>query len=549
MTTSVFVSKPNKALAVPRTKGMMGIFPDGKPLQDLWVIKHGMYEHALLTRLGMRVPHPMGCYYDWSGASPFSVQKITCQLLTSSPRAYVLNDMGTGKTRATLWAWDYLRANNYCGKLLVVAPLSTLNLVWAHEALVAVPHRPVAVLWGSKKKRLAQLNSDAEIFIVNHDGVKVLLDELKARKDIDCMVIDELAFYRNKNPRSTQMTAFAQPFKFVWGLTGSPMPNEPTDVWQQCRIITPHTVPRYRSHARDMLMNRKSDYVWVPKSDAVERAFSWMQPAVRFSLDDVVELPEVVTRYIDVPMTPQQNNVYTEVARDFVAMVGSGKIKADNAAGAMNKLLQISGGFVYTTHFDTIELDIAPRKQILLDLIRASSGKVLVFCPFRHMVLGLSKTLGINPDDPDTIEHALIHGDVPVGERNRIFDAFQRTSQYKVILAHPACMSHGLTLTSADTIIWYCPLPNLDIYEQANARIRRVGQRHRQQVFHLQATPVERRIYSLLRRKAKVQDMLLSLFEDQTLADHGEQPQEKTNGSEDHVSDENGVDNRRAALI
>jgi SNF2 family DNA or RNA helicase len=429
----------------------------------------------------------------------------------------VLNDMGTGKTRAALWAWDYLYGNKYCGKLLVCAKLSTLEQVWAHEAFATVPHRKCVGLHGSKKKRLERLTDpEVDIFIINHDGLRVLLPELKARKDIDVLVIDEVATFRNNNERSKLMVKFAEPMKFVWGMTGSPMPNEPTDVWMQCRIITPHTVPRYRSHARDMLMTKMGEYRWEQKPGAIDKAYSWMQPAVRFTLDDVVELPELVERFIDVPLGPMQKRVYAKVHNELVAMVGNQTITAINAAAAMNKLLQISGGYVYS-ETGTVKLDCEPRKQALVDLILAATGKVLVFCPFRHMVTGISELLmKTNPNEPEYIEHAVIHGDVSPGMRNMIFTAFQTTSQYKAILAHPGCMAHGLNLTAADTVIWYCPITSLEIYEQANARITRVGQKHRQQIIHLQGTPVERKIYKLLQKKAKVQDQLLALFAEAT---------------------------------
>jgi SNF2 family DNA or RNA helicase len=93
---------------------------------------------------------------------------------------------------------------------------------------------------------------------------------------------------------------------------------------------------------------------------------------------------------------------------------------------------------------------------------------------------------------------------------------FQNTDKYKVLLAHPQCLAHGLTLTAANTIIWYCPTASLELYEQANARIRRVGQEHKQQVLHLQGTPVERRMYQLLQRKQKVQDQFLKMLEEAT---------------------------------
>ena len=528
--TNVIVSKPNKALAVPRSKGMIGLFPEGRPLgDDLWVIKHGLAEYLLLRRLGFRLPNPIICYYDWTGGTPFTVQRVTGSLLTASPRAYVLNDMGTGKTKAALWSWDYLRGNGYAGKLIVVAPLSTLKLVWGNECMATVPHRKVQILWGSKKKRIERLNDpEADIFIINHDGLKVLLPELKLHPEIDTLVIDELATFRNPNDRSKMMLKFAEPMKFVWGMTGSPMPNEPTDVWMQCKIVTPHTVPRFRTHARDMLMTKKGEYLWLPKADAVDRAYSWMQPAVRFTLDDVVELPEIVERFIDVPLTPEQDKAYTAMKNALQVLVGRHEINAMNAAAAMNKLLQIAGGYVYDDKKGTVELDSDPRKDLLVDLIRAAPKKVLVFCPFRHMVEGLSKVLGTDPKSPDYIEHAVIHGDVTPGMRNTIFNAFQNTPEFKVILAHPGCMSHGLTLTAADTIIWYCPLPNYDIYEQANARIRRIGQKHRQQIIHLQGTPVERRIYRLLSQKAKVQNLLLDLFEDATTQAQVGEPKETT---------------------
>ena len=529
----VIVSRPNKALVIPRTAGTMRLFPEGKPLDDKrWVIRHGLAEHRLLTLLGFKVMNPLLCYYDWPGGTPYSVQKITADMLTKNPRGYVLNGMGTGKTRATLWAWDYLYGEGYCKKLLVVAPLSTLELVWGSEAFAILPHRKVQILHGAKKKRLERLaDPEADIYVINHDGIKVLAAELEKRTDIDCMVIDEITnAYRNLSDRAKFMAKFAAKFQFAWGLTGAPMPNEPTDVWMQCRIITPHTVPKHRTHAKSMLMDQKGEYLWTPKKDAVERAFSWMQPAVRFALDDVVELPEVVERYIDVPLTPQQTKIYKAIANEFTTQIGTDTITAINAGAAVNKLLQISGGYVYSTAQGTIKLDSDPRKQVLLDLIRANERKVIVFCPFRHMVEGLAEVLrATGPKDPDYIDHAVIHGDIDPGSRNMIFDAFQNSPEIKVILAHPGCMAHGLTLTAADTIIWYCPFPNLEIVDQANARITRIGQKHRQQVIHLQSTPIEKKIYALLRRKARVQDMLLALFEDATTAATGGATPETTN--------------------
>jgi SNF2 family DNA or RNA helicase len=174
--------------------------------------------------------------------------------------------------------------------------------------------------------------------------------------------------------------------------------------------------------------------------------------------------------------------------------------------------LQISGGWVYTAApRQTIKLDNKARIDTLVDLVNSSARKVLVFAPFRHTIAGISEVFN---DPKNKIDHVIVHGDIP--DRDQIFNEFQNTDKYKVLLAHPECLAHGLTLTAADTIIWYSPTASLDIYNQANARIRRVGQHHKQQILHIQSTPVERKIYALLRTKTKIQDQLLEMFEEAT---------------------------------
>src|SRR4029450_7281571 len=126
-----------------------------------------------------------------------------------------------------------------------------------------------------------------DIYIINHDGLRVLATELSARADIDFLVLDELAVYRNNSLRSKHMRTFAERFTYVLGMTGPPMPQAPTDVWAQAKILTPHTVPKNFRSAKSLLMYQVNQYLWVPKADAVETALKWMRPSVRFSLDDV----------------------------------------------------------------------------------------------------------------------------------------------------------------------------------------------------------------------------------------------------------------------
>lgn len=516
-TMPVRVSRATQSLVVPPSPGVNEMFPSAPRLPDgnggnNVVVPHGLRETLMLRHLGFKVPNPMALYYDWGKPPPermpFAVQIATCRMLVENPRAFVLNHMGTGKTKTALWAWDYLNRNGMAKKLLVVAPLSTLNFVWAREVFSTLPERKVQVLHGTKQQRLDRLAQDADIYVINHDGLKVIESELWTRADIDTLVLDELAVYRNNSGRSKKMRKFADRFSIVWGMTGSPMPNEPTDVWAQCMIVSPGRVPRFQTHARDMLMTHVSNFVWRPKPDAVQRAFSWMQPSCRYSLDDVVELPPMVSRTIDVPMSPEQDRTYKRVATAMVALVKDKKITALNAGAAMNKLLQIAGGWVYTVRPEFVRVDPTPRILALADLIEAAGEKVIVAVPYRHMIEGISKILSMKGVD---IDHCVVHGDTK--DRENIFNLFQNTDKYKTMLVHPQCVSHGLTLTAADTIIWYLPITSLDIYDQLNARITRIGQAHKQQLLHLQATPIERRIYKMLRDHQKMQSLFLDLVE------------------------------------
>jgi SNF2 family DNA or RNA helicase len=516
----IVLSPKRKLIGAPADATLRALSPAAPVIEingDSYImLPHDEVTTNWLRQRGYAAPAPILSYYEWPGSSkPFKVQLKTCELLTLNNRAYVLNSMGTGKTKDALWAWDWLRRQGRAGKLLVAAPLSTVQFTWAREVFATIPHRKYAILHGDKAKRLERLNDpEVEIYIINHDGVSVIFNELMARADtdIDTMVLDELAVYRNPGTdRFKKMKKLAAKMKRVWGMTGAPIPNSPTDAWAQCSILTPARVPKFFGRFRDEVCVKVSQFKFVPKPDAVDKVYAVMQPAVRYTLDDINELPEVVFRTMDVGMGAVQAKAYKDLANDLLAMVQNNTITAANQGVAMNKLLQVALGWVYTSNRGVVPLDNNERIDALIDAINSTDRKVLVFSPFKHCLSGIGDAL-----DKEKIEYATVSGDTPAGERAEIFAAFQGTDKYRVLNAHPMCLAHGLTLTAADTIVWFGPTLSLDTFDQANARIHRVGQEHKQQVLLLQATPVERRIYAMLRNKQRVQAELLSLFEEAT---------------------------------
>jgi SNF2 family DNA or RNA helicase len=195
---------------------------------------------------------------------------------------------------------------------------------------------------------------------------------------------------------------------------------------------------------------------WEPKPGAEEKAVACMAPSVRFRLDEITELPPRVFHYYEASLTPKQAMVYEAMRQEAIALVNQDKIDALNAGAVLSKLFQIALGYVYTRDGKIIALDNTPRLQLILDLVDGSEKKVILFAPFKSAIQGLSAML-----DANKVEHAIVHGDVSIAKRNTIFYDFQHTPKYHVLLAHPVCMAHSLTLTNASTIVWAGPVTSL----------------------------------------------------------------------------------------
>lgn len=512
----IHVNHNHKALVAPFRQDLVNLFPDAKQFvlhgQQLLVMHHGLDQTRLLRNMGFEVPSPILSQYDWCGGTPYNAQRLTAAMLSTNPRGYCLNGMGTGKTKAALWAWDFLNKQGLAGKLLVVAPLSTLNFTWAAEVFRTMPERTVAILHGTREKRLKLLASDADIYVINHDGVTGLLKELVAETKFDTLIIDEVATFRNGTAvRTKAVRVLAKSMSWVWGMTGTPTPRSPTDAWAQASIITPATAPKYFKIFRDEVMVKITQFQWFPKPDALDKVHALLQPSVRFALDDIVELPEGVELPVDIELGAKQKLVYGAMKKSAYAAIQNKEITAMNAGAVLSKLLQISCGWVYTREKKIVPLDNDNRLIRLIEDLDAVENKAIVFVPYLHALAGVADRLAL-----EKIDHAVISGNTPPGERSRIFATFQNTEKIRVLVAHPKVMSHGLTLTAADTIIWFSPMPDLEIFEQANARIRRIGQKHKQLVLMYQATDAERRMYAKLRNKQRVQTMLLDMFKEET---------------------------------
>tara|TARA_B100000524_G_scaffold91490_1_gene43036 strand:- start:1998 stop:2885 length:888 start_codon:yes stop_codon:yes gene_type:complete len=292
-------------------------------------------------------------------------------------------------------------------------------------------------------------------------------------------------------------------------MTGTPAAQSPLDAFGLARLVNPTAVPRFAGAFRDRVMTKVTNFRWVPKPDATETVYQVLQPAIRYTKDECLDLPPMIYVKRGVELTRQQNKYY-KLLRDKLVMDAAGEqVSAANAAVAMNKLLQISCGAVYTDAGDTLEFDISHRYKVLREVIDESSKKVLVFVPFKHVI-----DLLVDKLEEEGISTDIIRGDVSAPKRTEIFKRFQNSDDPKVLVIQPQAAAHGVTLTAANTVVWWGPTSSLETYAQANARVHRSGQDHKCTVVQLQGSAIEKRVYAMLDNKINVHTKMIDLYND-----------------------------------
>ena len=519
----MLISQKHKVILIGKEhdRYILPAIPHAAPYKNYRVIPHRIDETIVLGNLGFDVPSPILYDYDFPGPfTPFAHQRETSNFFTKNPRAFCLNDIGTGKTLSAYWAADYLMLCRKLRRVLVVSPLSTLDRVHGDALVRNFPHRDFAILHGTAAKRQRLFEHDFDFYIINHDGVATITETYKKdgklhtrllRDDIDLIILDEFAVYRNgQTHRWKLMKRLIEPRQWVWGMSGKPTPTEPTDAYSEVKLINPAKVANYSSFRgfQTATMDQLNMYRWRAKPNAMDTVYSVLQPAIRFTRDECLDLPECLYETRTCELTPTQQKVYKDLAKEMVANVKGGKVTALNEGVLLMRLVQTASGVVYDVTGEHLEVDCAPRLAALEEIIEEANTKVIVFVPFVGNIEFLEKALS------SKYSVATVYGGTPGGARSEIFKRFQDTPDPHVLVAHPACMAHGLTLTAAATIVWWAPITSNEIYRQAIGRIERIGQKHSMLICHLAGTKVEHKIYERLRQQEKLQGILLDMVRD-----------------------------------
>jgi SNF2 family DNA or RNA helicase len=457
------------------------------------------------------LPSPIVRDYNYPGLyQPFAHQRTTAEFLTINHRAFCFNEAGTGKTSSVIWAADYLMAQGAIKRVLVICPLSIMYSAWQNDVMNTAMHRSVAVAHGPAHKRKKIIDGGYEFVVINYDGVQIVREDIE-KGGFDLIVIDEANAY--KSPSTTRWKTLAKMLKpetRLWMLTGTPASQSPVDAYGLAKLVCPQNVPKFSMAWRDKVMTQITRFKWIPKTNARHEVFKVLQPAIRFAKNDCLDLPDVMYQTRDVPLTPQAQKYYKMLKEQMMIETSGTQVSAVNAAAGLNKLLQISGGAVYTDKKEVIEFDISTRLNALDETIDETEQKVIIFVPYRHTIEIVAKHL-----DGRGISNAIIQGDVTATQRAQIINMFQTMDDPRVLVVQPQSASHGVTLTRADTVVFWSPVMSVETYLQCIARMDRVGQLNKMTVVHLQGSEVEKKMYAMLQGKVDLHTKLVDLYREE----------------------------------
>lgn len=479
------------------------------------LVYFGLDEMRVLKNLGFKnVPSPIEYRYPWPGRyKPMDHQVKTSGFLTMNRRSFILSEPGTGKTLSALWAADYLMKRKEVRRCLIICPMSIMHSAWMGDLNNSIIHRSAIVAHHAQaSRRVEMIQGDYEFVIINYDGVGLVANEILADGRFDMIIVDECSGYSNaQTKRWKSLAKIIRPDTYLIMMTGTPAAQSPLHAYGMAKLVNPSGVPSYFTKWRDMTMNKITTFKWAPKHDARDKVFAALQPAIRFTKEQCLDLPPVVKMTREVPMTPMQKKYYDKIKNDMLVTVAGQTISAVNKAAVVNKLLQVSAGAVYSEDGEVVEFDAAPRMNVLLEIMNETDRKVIIFAMYRSSIDGIEaflKKSGYNV--------GVIDGRSTASRRGELINQFQHTPYPEVLVMQPQASAHGITLTAADTVVFFGPLMSVELYVQAIARSDRKGQNSdKVTVIHIQSSPIEKKMFDAMNGKVTDHSLLTNMFDEE----------------------------------
>ncbi|WP_335871068.1 DEAD/DEAH box helicase [Bacillus sp. 2205SS5-2] len=438
---------------------------------------------------------------------PYHYQDYATQWIIEKEKSALFLEMGMGKSVSTLTAilelmYDYFDV----AKVLVIAPLRVASTTWEEEVEKwdHLKDLRISKVLGSEKQRVAALYKKADIYIINRENVTWLVDWFDADWPFDMVVIDELSSFKSSKAQRFKALKKVRPFiKRLVGLTGTPAPNGLIDLWPQIYLLDGgerlgKTVTGYRE--RYFLPDKRNQmivYTWKLKDGAEDAIYEKLSDiCVSMKAKDYLELPERIDNVIPVELSKKAKEQYDQLEKELILSIEEADVLAGSAAVLANKLLQMANGAVYDEDGEVKRIHDEKLKA-LDELIEVAGGKpMLVFYGYQHDKDRLLKHL-------KKLKPRILQSDQDIKDWNQ--------GKVQVLLAHPASAGHGLNLqTGGNIIIWFGLTWSLELYQQANARLWRQGQKQTVVIHHIIAKgTIDERVMKALEDKDVSQAALI----------------------------------------
>jgi SNF2 family DNA or RNA helicase len=437
--------------------------------------------------------------------NPHPYQDYAIQRIIDHPAAGLFLDMGMGKTVSTLTAVaDLLHDSFEVSKVLVIAPLRVAEDTWSRETEKwdHTQYLKVSKVLGKESKRIDALTATADIYVINRENVEWLVNHYGRKWPFDMVVIDELSSFKSPKARRFRALKKVRPFiKRLVGLTGTPAPNTLLDLWPQIYLLDQgerlgKTITGYRDrYFQPGQRDGNIVYSWKLKPEAEQAIHGKISDiCISMTAKDWLDLPKRIDNVVKVPLSHKAKENYKQLERDLLLPLTDADVVANTAAVLSNKLLQMANGAVYDENKGVQEIHEA-KLEALEDIMEAANGKpVLVFYTYQHDLARIQAKFK---------KAKKLEGSEDIESWNK--------GEIEMLLAHPASAGHGLNLQAGGHIIvWFGLTWSLELYQQANARLDRQGQKNRVIVHHLVAEgTMDEKVMSALKHKAVGQDALL----------------------------------------
>lgn len=401
-------------------------------------------------------------------------QKYAVKFIEEHPVSALLLDMGLGKTITTLTAINNLMFDMFeVRKVLIIAPLRVARDTWPAEIekWEHLKHLRYSIAVGNAEERIAALNTDADIYIINRENVDWLVSNTKF--DYDMVVIDELSSFKNHQSKRFKALMKVRPkVKKIVGLTGTPASNGLMDLFAEFKLLDMgerlgRFIGQYRNeYFKPDKQNGYIVYSYKPLPDAEERIYEKISDiTVSMKAVDHLQMPELISNEYTVKMSEPEKEKYKELKEELILEVQDTEITAANAAALSNKLCQMSNGAIYDDSGEIIP--IHNRKlDALEDIIESANGKpVLVAYWFKHDRTRIAERLS---------KLGIVYQEIKSAESIKNWN----NGKLQVALIHPASAGHGLNLQSGGNfLVWFGLTWSLELYQQTNARLWRQGQK------------------------------------------------------------------------